>query len=67
VGSATNVQVALRDANDAEINLSTPWSSPRVNLVNGVAEVEFAGEYYASGTATAGAVSSNVQYTLDYN
>lgn len=67
VAGATNVQVALRDANDAEIDLSTPWSSQRVNLVNGVAEVEFAGEYYATGAATAGAVSSNVQYTLDYN
>ncbi len=64
---ATNVQVALRDANDAEINLSAPWASQRVSLATGVAEVEFAGEYYATGAATAGAVSSNVQYTLDYN
>jgi len=67
VAGATNVQVALRDANDAEINLATPWSSPRVNLVNGIATVEFAGEYYATGAATAGAVTSGVEYTLDYN
>lgn len=64
---ANNVQVALRDANDAEIDLSTPWSSPRVDLTGGVATVHFAGEYYALGAATAGAVSSNVQYTLDYH
>ncbi len=62
-----NVQVALRDANDAEINLSVPWASQRVAPTNGVAEVQFAGEYYATGAATPGAVSSNVQYTLDYN
>lgn len=66
--AASNVVVALRDASDRLIDLSTPWSSPRVNLSAGGADIVFSGEYYAEGgNAGAGNVSSNVQYTLDYN
>lgn len=66
-GAATDVQVALRDANDTEINLAQPWASARANLVSGVATVEFAGEYRATGTAGPGDVAAGVEYTLDYN
>lgn len=67
-GPATNVVVGLRDSQDRLIDVSTPWTSERVNLTAGGADVVFAGEYYAEGgNAGAGAVNANVQYTLDYN
>jgi len=64
--AATNVVVALRDANDAEIDLRVPWQSARETFDNGIATIAFSGEYYATGAATAGEVTANVQYTLDY-
>lgn len=65
---AANVAIALRDAADRSINVSTPWTSPRVNLSAGGADIPFAGEYIAeAGDAGAGQVNANVQYTLDYN
>lgn len=65
---ADNVAIALRDADDRLIDISTPWTSKRVDLDAGGAEIEFSGEYYADGAdAGAGAVTTNVQYTLNYN
>ncbi|MFP2768859.1 fimbrial protein [Oceanisphaera sp. KMM 10153] len=64
---AENVVVALRDSQDRLIDLSAPWSSERVDLGAGGAELTFAGEYYAAGgNATAGGVTAGVQYTLNY-
>ncbi len=67
VDNATNVTVGLRDGNDQAINLATPWSSARIAPVAGIVSIPFAAEYNAEGAATAGQVSSNVQYTIDYN
>ncbi len=65
---AANVVVGLRDSSDRLIDVTTPWTSERVNLTAGGADVAFAGEYYADGAdAGAGNVSANVEYTLDYN
>ena len=59
--------VGLRDGDDKAINLRTPWSSARFTPVGGVVSIPFAAEYNAEGIAGAGKVSSNVQYTIDYN
>jgi len=68
VDKADNVVVGLRDSADRLIDVTTPWSSERVSLNAGGADVVFAGEYFAEGgNAGAGKVSANVQYTLDYN
>lgn len=66
--SPANVAIAMRDANDSLIDLSTPWASPRVQLTTpGGAVFTFSGEYVAhNGAATAGDVKAQVQYTLDY-
>jgi len=66
-GQALNVSIGLRDDNDQPINLATPWSSQRFAPVAGVVSIPFAAEYTAEGAATAGQVSSAVQYTIDYN
>lgn len=65
---ATDVVVRVRDSQDRALNLSTPWSSERVNLGAGGADIRFGAEYFAeTANAGAGNVSANVQYTLDYN
>ncbi len=67
-GNANNVAVALRDADDKLIDISVPWTSKRVDLDAGGADIELSGEYYADGgDAGPGAVTTNVQYTLNYN
>lgn len=66
-GEAKFVSIGLRDGDDKAINLSTPWSSARFTPVSGVASIPFAAEYNAEGIAEPGLVSSNVQYTIDYN
>lgn len=62
---AGNVQVALRDADDAPINISQPWRSAEIDLTT-TKQIDFAAEYRASAVATAGLVSSQVAYTIDY-
>lgn len=64
--AATNVQIALRDANDAPINISTPWRSAEIDL-SVTQQIDFAAEYRSS-TAAAGAgnVTASVGYTIDY-
>lgn len=65
---AKYVQVQLRDGSGTPIALSTtPWVSPTVPFVSGIATLGFSGEYYASGIAEAGAVKASLEYTLDYN
>jgi len=66
-GEAKNVSIGLRDANDKAIDLSTPWSSARFAPDSGIVTIPFAAEYTAEGIAEAGLVSSNVEYTVDYN
>ena len=65
---ATNVQVGLLTADDQPLDITSPKSIGRVNLdANGIAQVDFAAEYYATAAAKAGAVAANVEYTVDYN
>ncbi|GAB3063917.1 fimbrial protein [Stenotrophomonas tumulicola] len=64
---ATNVQIALRDAKDDRIDITTPWRSEEIDLTASTKQIEFAAEYYAAGVATAGKVNATVDYTIDYN
>jgi len=59
------VQIALRDANDALINIATPWRSAEIDL-SVTKQIDFAAEYRATGAATAGNVNASVGYTIDY-
>lgn len=62
---ATNVQIALRDGNDAPIDIALPWRSEEIDLST-TRDIEFSAEYRASGAATAGNVAADVGYTMDY-
>lgn len=62
---AAEVQIALRDANDAPINIATPWRSAEIDL-SVTRQIDFAAEYRATGAATAGNVNASVGYTIDY-
>lgn len=62
---AANVQIALRDATDAPINIATPWRSAEIDLAS-TQQIDFAAEYRATGAATAGEVNASVGYTIDY-
>ncbi|KRG73145.1 hypothetical protein ABB28_12270 [Stenotrophomonas chelatiphaga] len=65
-GGATNVQIALRDANDAPINISTPWRSAEIDLST-TKQIDFAAEYRSTTAAAgAGTVAASVGYTIDY-
>lgn len=66
-GTATNVNVAVLNEDRADINLTNNTNSKVVALDgDGKAELNFYGEYYATGAATAGTVTSGVEYSLIY-
>jgi major type 1 subunit fimbrin (pilin) len=67
--TATNVQVQITDAGaaNAPINLFTNTTSTPVVIANNTATLPFAAQYFATGAATAGTVSSNVQYSIAFN
>jgi len=62
---AQQVQVQLRDDSQTVIDLTTPWRSQPINLTAGE-ELTFSAEYYSTGTATAGDVEADLQYTMSY-
>lgn len=64
-GGATNVQIGLRDASDAPINIATPWRSAEIDLST-TKQIDFAAEYRATDLAGAGTVNASVGYTIDY-
>jgi len=70
VGGANNVQVQLLNSNFQPINITT--NSNNDVALNGAAilatnaDLTYYGQYYATGAATAGAVDTSVQYTMDY-
>lgn len=68
--AASNVSLQLLDGsnNNSPINIGdvSQNSNGYVSIANGSATLPYAVRYYATGTATAGAVSSNVTYSLIY-
>lgn len=66
VDPATNVQIALRDASDAPINIATPWRSAEIDLST-TQQIDFAAEYRSTAAAAGpGNVTASVGYTIDY-
>lgn len=70
-GSATNVKVQLLgDNNEAIKVLAGPQANSQfVTVANadGSADLNYYAEYYATGAATSGNVTTSVKYTIIYN
>lgn len=66
-GSATNIEVQLLDGSYNPINLSTSNATqPQFALTSGNGTVNYYAQYYATSAATAGTVSTSVQFTMLY-
>ncbi|AME26099.1 MULTISPECIES: fimbrial protein [Burkholderiaceae] len=67
---AENVQVRLLNASHLPINVATGENNDMAGngaaIVSGNADLKYFAEYYATGAAKAGPVSTSVQYTVDY-
>lgn len=67
-GQATNTQVRLLDSAGATINLADPtYSVKSPAVVNNTAQINLQAQYYATGAATPGQVSTSVVYGIAYN
>lgn len=66
VGRATNVEIAVLNADHQDINLSNNTNSKTVSISGGTAKLDFFGQYYATGAAGAGTVSTGVEYSIVY-
>lgn len=70
VGGAANVQIQLLNGDTTIIKAGfsdTLQNSKSVALSSNAATLTYYAEYYATGATTAGAVTSNVAYTIVYN
>jgi len=69
-GGATNVQVQLLNSDFQPINITTnsnnQLAANGAAITGGVADLTYYGQYFSTGGATAGAVDTSVQYTMDY-
>jgi major type 1 subunit fimbrin (pilin) len=69
-GGAANVQVRLLNASLLPINITTGANNDITNngadISSGTASLKYFSQYYATGAATAGAVNTSVQYTMQY-
>lgn len=69
-GTATNVQVQLMNAQMQPINITTNSNNQIAanssTITGGAANLKYFAQYYATGKATAGTVSTSVQYTMQY-
>jgi major type 1 subunit fimbrin (pilin) len=70
-GSAANVDLQLLTAAGTPIDLSKAYGSQYTgqtgNIATGVATLEYAVRYYATGVAAAGNVASTLTYSVVYN
>ncbi|MBA0098754.1 hypothetical protein WH218_06720 [Stenotrophomonas indicatrix] len=65
-GMATGVQVVLLNDVQQDIDLRNDGNSQTIAFDNGVATLDYHGEYYATGGLREGDVNTSVQYELDY-
>lgn len=64
----SNAQIQLLNASFAPINLQTNANSLETAITTNAATLQFYAQYVAANAAaTAGAVTSNVQFSMDYN
>lgn len=65
-GMASGVQVVVMNDNQQDIDLRNSANSQEVAFTNGVAILQYHGEYYGLGNLAEGMVSTSAQYELDY-
>lgn len=72
-GNASNVEVQLLNANSVVMPLNNGTANGQNSLVTNLtgtstkgATLNFFAQYYATGAATAGAVNTSVQFTMNY-
>ncbi len=69
-GSAQNVELQLLEAaGGSVVDLTSPTTvagTHTLNVGETTADHDFAIQYYANGTATAGTVVSSIQYAVSY-
>lgn len=66
--AGSNVQVQILNANYSPINLQTNDGSLSTTITTKAANLQFYAQYIAAtAVATAGKVTSNVQFSMDYN
>lgn len=69
-GTAENVEVRLLNAQMEPINVTTGVNNDiatnAATITGGAAMLQYFVQYYATGPATAGTVSSSVQYSMEY-
>lgn len=69
-GTAQNVDVRLLNAQMQPINITTgannDISTNAVTITGGTATLQYFAQYYATGVAAPGTVSSSVQYSMEY-
>ncbi|PJL24715.1 hypothetical protein B9Y64_19355 [Stenotrophomonas maltophilia] len=63
---ATNVEVAVLNGDREVIDLSNNTNSKTVAITDGVATIPMYAQYHSTGAATAGDVSTSVQYAVTY-
>ena len=67
-GQATNTEIQLMDSTGAPINLADPsYSVNSPAIANNTAQINLQAQYYATGAATSGLVSTSVVYAIAYN
>lgn len=63
---ADNVEVVLLNGGGQDIDLSNNTGSPIVDIDQGMATLDFAAQYYATGVVGGGDVMTDVEYTVIY-
>ncbi|WP_342316336.1 fimbrial protein [Lysobacter sp. FW306-1B-D06B] len=66
-GSATNVQIDVKNSAGASINFATNANPSTAVIAGNTATLNYAAQYYATAAATAGTVTSKVIYSVAYN
>jgi major type 1 subunit fimbrin (pilin) len=67
VSGAKLVQVGLLNDKFAPISLVTNTNSQQVAIKDGAANLNYYAQYVATGVSTAGAVSTSVRFSMQYN
>ncbi len=65
-GTATNLNVAVLNADHQDIDLTNNTNSKTVPISGGMATLDFFGQYYATGAVGAGTVNTGVEYSIVY-
>lgn len=65
-GMASGVQIVLLNDQQQDIDVRDNRNSQEIAFQNGVATLDYHGEYYGTGSLSEGKLNTNVEYELDY-